>query len=446
MARVPLQIGAQSGEAASPPVSSERLINGYLEQTPQGRAPTPVYGTAGLRAFLDAGPIRAMLEIKERLFIVTDQLCEVFAGGTMETLGAIPAGRVDMAGDGTNVVLTVGGEIWRWNADDGVVKVDDPDAPEASSVEWINGFFVFTEPHAEQFFISPQGDPGGDWDALDFDSSDIVPDDLVRVRRVGRTLLMMGRQSVEFWYYSGDSVFPFSRYADDPVDVGLAGVRAEASTNETVFWLASDGTVRRLDGRTATRISTFAIEDKIAKWGDRSLTVATSHVWQGHLFVVFWNPDGCVVWDQATQLWHERQSYDLPTWRVSHYAYAFGKHLFGGDKLFEHIGHDEDGAPLPFEMVTPWIDNEGERFSINAVELRMEAGTGTLTLDPKVSLSRTEDGEDWSMPLMRSFGKQGERFRRVTFSRQGMSRGCAFKVRITDPVKRVVYAAYAEVD
>ncbi|MEN5170048.1 hypothetical protein ABE444_10815 [Brevundimonas pondensis] len=47
-------------------------------------------------------------------------------------------------------------------------------------------------------------------------------------------------------------------------------------------------------------------------------------------------------------------------------------------------------------MITPWIDNQGERFSVNEVEVRLEAGVGSLTLDPKISLSRTEDGEEWS--------------------------------------------------
>lgn len=446
MGRTPLNLGQQSGEAASPPVSCERLINAYLEQTPQGRTPTPIYGTAGLSRFAETGPLRAMLEVKDRLFVVSDKLSEVTPMGAVIDLGVVPEGVVDIAGDGTNIVMTVDGDIWRWNATDGVVRVADEAIPEATSVEWINGFYVFTEPNAEQFFISPQGNPGGAWDALDFDSSDMVPDDLVRVRRVGRTLLLMGRQSVEFWYYSGDDVFPINRYADDPIDVGLAGVRAETATNETLFWLASDYTVRRLDGRIATRVSTFSIEDKIAKWTDKSKTVVSSHVYQGHLFVVVWNPDGCVVFDQATNLWHERQSYGMKTWRVCFYAYAHGKHLFGGaGGLYEHTGYTEDGEPLPLEMVTPWLDNGGERFCVSGVDLRLEAGTGTLTLDPKVSLQRTTDGEVFNAPLYRSFGKQGERFRRVRFSNQGQSRGCAFKVRITDPVKRVIYSAYAEV-
>lgn len=444
MARVPLQIGRQAGLAASAAVSSESLINGYLEQTPQGRDPTPVYGTPGLIAVAETGAIRAMIETAEKLFVVTTKLLRVYPDWSFSDLGDLPAGTADIASDGTNVVVTINGAIWVYNGTT-LTEVTDPDAPLASSVEFLNGFYVFTEEDSEQFFISPQGNPGGDFDALDFDSADTSPDKLVRTRRVGRDLILAGRQSIEFWYYSGDSTFPINRYADTPLDVGLAGVRAEARSNEAWFWLASDKTIRRLDGRTGTRISTFAMETEIASWGDVSLTVATAHVWQGHLFVVFRNPDGCVVWDQATQLPHERQSYGLPTWRVSHYAYAFGKHLFGGTKLYELGGYDEDGSPLPFEMVTPWLDNGGERFSVNSVELRMEAGTGSLTLDPKVSLSRTEDGVDFTTPLVRSFGKQGERFRLVKFSRQGSSRGCAFKVQITDPVKRVIYAAFAEV-
>lgn len=441
-----LQLGVQSGEASSPPVSSERLINGYLESVPNGRSPVAIYGTPGLIEFAATTAIRGLLESKERLYAVTaTQLVEISSNGTPTALGTIPAGAVDMASDGTNVVVVVGGAIYVWNGST-LAEVTDPDAPDASSVEWLNGFFIFTETDTQQFFISPMNAPGGDYDALDFDSSDVMPDDLVAIRRNGRTLLMFGRQSVEFWYYSGDPVFPIQRFQDDPLEVGLAGVQAASSTNEAVFWLASDKTVRRLDGRTAARVSTFAIEKEIAGWSDVSLTVASSHVYEGHLFVVFRNPDGCVVWDQATSLWHERQSYGAGTWQVGPYAYAFGKHLFGGAGVFELGGYDEDGQPLPFEMITPWLDNQGERFSLNEVELRMEAGAGGPVLDPKVTLSRTEDGEEWTTPVIRSFGKQGERFRRVTFSRQGMSRGCALRVRITDAVKRVIYAAYADVD
>ena len=446
--RAPLQIGRQSGEAASAPVSVERLVNGYLEQTPQGREPAPVYGTPGFTDFATTGALRALLAVADRLFAVNaTNLVEIASDGTVTTLGAItiPAGTVDIASDGTNVVVTCANEIYVWNGTT-LAAVTDPDAPDASSVEYMSGFYVFTETDEQQFFISPQANPGGDYDALDFDSADTTPDDLVRTKRVGRDLLLFGKRSVEFWFYSGDATFPINRYQDTPLEVGLIGVHAVSANNETAFWLASDKTVRRLDGRTGTRISTFAVEKKIAGWSDASLTVVTSHVWEGHLFVVFRNPSGCVVWDQATQTWHDRKSYGSDTWSISYYAYQFGKHLVGGAQLYELGGYDEAGAVLPFQMVTPWVDNQGERFSINGVEVRMEAGVGSQTLNPKISLSRTEDGEEYTTPLVRPYGKQGDRFRRVTWSSQGMSRGCAFKLEITDAAKRVILSAYADID
>lgn len=442
--RVPLQIGVQSAEAKAPPVSVERLVNAYLENTPSSKAPTPVYGTPGLTLVTDMA-VRGMLESRERLYAVNaTHLVEVASNGTATNLGGIPGGVVDIASDGTNVVVTCGDEIYVWNGTT-FTAISDEDAPAAASVEWMNGFFIFTETNTEQFFISPMNAPGGDYDALDFDSSDVQPDNLVRAKRVGRQLLMFGRQSVEFWFYSGDATFPFERYQDEPLGVGLVGVQAVTSTNETAFWLANDGTVRRLDGRTATRISTFAMEKIIAGWSDRSLTVVRDHTYEGHLFITFQNPEGCIVWDQATQRWHERKSYGSDTWRVAYAARCFDRNLFGGDKLYALGGYDENGAVLPFEMVMPWLDAGGERFSVNEVELRMETGVGSLTLDPKVLLERSEDGQTWSAPMVREIGKQGERYRRVLFTRQGQSRGCAFRVRITDPVKRVVMSAFADV-
>ena len=444
--RVPVRMGTQTGAAYSAAVSSERLVNGYVESTPEGRSPTPVYGTPGLVAFATpTGTCRGLLETVDSLYAVHDQFCSVSSAGAVTNRGAIPAGVVDMASDGTNVVLTCANEIYVWNGTT-LAAVTDPDAPSASSVEWMNGFFIFTETDTEQFFLSPMNAPGGDYDALDFDSSDVLPDKLVRSKRIGRQLVLFGRQSVEFWFYSGDSVFPFERYQDDPLDVGLVGVHAVSSTNETAFWLANDLTVRRLDGRTATRISTFPIEKAIKAWADPSLTVVRNHVWLGHLFVVFRNPDGCVVWDQATGRWHERASYESDTWGPAFYARCYDKHLVGGAKIYELDGYDEDGAVLPFEMVTPWIDAGGDRFSVNQVELRMEAGVGTLTLDPKVSIAKTEDGETFTAARLAGFGKIGDRLRRVLFNCFGVSRGCAFKVRITDPVKRVVHAMWADIE
>lgn len=454
MSRELLQIGRSSDKALSPAVSIERLLNCYMEQTPQGKTPQPVYGTPGLLPFatLGNGPVRGLLEIVETLYGVSgNNLYAVTSSGTETALGVVPGVEVaDMAGDGTNVVVVADGQIVVWNGTV-LAQVTDPDAPSASSVSWLNGFFIFTETDAEQFFISPMNAPSGDYDALDFDSSDSRPDKLVRSLILGRTLLLMGRQSVEFWFYSGDSTFPFERYQDDPITVGLIGRDAATATNETVYWLANDLTVRRLDGRTATRISTYAVGRAIKRWSDPSLTVVSSHVWNDHLMIVLRNPDGCWVFDQASNLWHERGSFELPSWRCRTYANCYGLDLFGSaenGKIYklDEDTFDEDGAILPFEMITPYAWAGGLRGSINELEVVIEPGVGNLVSDPKMMVARTEDGQTWRGEKERSMGRAGNYLRRVLFGRQGSSRGAAFRFRITDPVKRCILAIFADVE
>jgi hypothetical protein len=454
MGRQLLQIGRSSDGSPSKAVSIERLVNGYVESAPRGKEPAPIYGTPGLVRFatLGAGPVRGLLEMVERLYGVSGgQIYSINSSGVVTVLGnVLGAGPVDMAGDGTNVVAVNQGLIWVYDGST-VGQVVDPDAPRASSVSWLNGFFIFTEEDAEQFFISPMNAPLGDYDALDFDSSDSRPDKLVRSIVLGKTLLLMGRQSIEFWFYSGDSTFPFERYQDDPLEVGLMGVQAAVKTNDTVFWLASDKTIRRLDGRTATRISTTTTGRIIKRWTNPAATVASAHVHDDHLMIVFRNPEGCIVFDQATERWHERVSHNLPSWRCEAFAYCYDKNLFGSahdGSLYTLDGEafDEDGAILPFEMITPFAWAQGVRGSINELEVIMETGVGGLVDQPEIICTRTEDGETWTGEKRRGFGRIGAFVRRVLFGRQGQSRGVAFKFRITDPAKRAILGIYADVD
>src|SRR5690606_7307928 len=108
-------------------------------------------------------------------------------------------------------------------------------------------------------------------------------------------------------------------------------------------------------------------------------------------------------------------------------------------------GYDEDGTVLPFEVVTPYLYQGGGRFTVNELELVMETGVGTLTDDPQIMFSRTKDGVIWSTEKQRRLGKTGHRLKQVRLGRQGQSRGCAFRLRITDPYKRALVGLYADV-
>ena len=66
--------------------------------------------------------------------------------------------------------------------------------------------------------------------------------------------------------------------------------------------------------------------------------------------------------------------------------------------------------------------------------------------DPQAMMRFSDDGgETWSNQQTRSFGKIGERSKRVKWNRLGVSRGRVYEVAISDPVKVSMVDAYLEV-
>lgn len=451
--RTPLPLGRASNKASAPNESVERLLNAYLDAAPKGKEPTAAYGTPGRDVWADISTddVRGMIEVKEVAYAVIGmKLYTITADGSETEIGVIPGSDdVQMAGDGTNIVVVSGGEIYVY---DGLTTgpVTDPDAPAASSVVWIDGYFLFGELGTQQFFISGLGAPM-DYDALDFASAEWKPDIIVTPIVLRRTVYLAGTKTIEAQQNTGGADFPFSRYQDVLIEVGFAGRDSGCVSNDTMFWLASDRTARRLDGLTATVISSAAAAKAFKGWADPSLTVVTAHVWSNHLFVVFRNPDGCWVYDQTTDLWHERASYASPTWGVKHCIDCYDKTLFSGaagGKIYtlNDETYTEDGDVLPFEMISPYAWAGGLDFSVDELEVVMQTGVGSLTLNPTISLSKTANGEDWSDAQIEHLGKAGERNTRVRFGAQGSDYAMAFRLRITDPVKRAILGIYADID
>ena len=79
------------------------------------------------------------------------------------------------------------------------------DYPGAATVCYHDGYFVYAGyGNADQFFISQLLDPA-DYDALDFASSDALPNVLRRVVSHRGDLVMLGEGEIEFWYDAGSS-------------------------------------------------------------------------------------------------------------------------------------------------------------------------------------------------------------------------------------------------
>src|SRR5262245_3660959 len=133
----------------------------------------------------------------------------------------------------------------------------------ASSVTYLDGYFVFTgQTEPEKFFITAIND-ASDIDALDFASLDAFPNAARKVVTLGRDLWFAGDNGFEIWYDAGNPDFPFRRRDNGIIQRPVASPKSVAIGDGHLFWLSSDGRVYRNNGYQAERVSNSALEHHV---------------------------------------------------------------------------------------------------------------------------------------------------------------------------------------
>ena len=403
---LPLTLGTGSNPGRYGYDGTARLINCYVEQRgPEGRAQLPVYAIDGLASWssVAGGGIRAMLAMDNLLYVVAGRLVyAIDASGTETELGGLPSdGPVYMARNRRSPnpqIAVVCDGIYKMISGGVLVDVSDADLPPPSSVTQIDGYFVFGVSNGRMYASAI--DDGTDIAALDFAAAEGNPDDIVMVTTRGRELLAVGSKSIEFWSNAAQDNFAFSRA--NSIEIGCLSGKSVASISQTVAFVAHDGTVRLLDGYTAQRISNHAVERFIADTPDKSTLVATSWSDRGHSFYCLSSPIGTWTYDMTTQLWHERQSYTLPRWRVS-CVERFGDQLVAGhydEGTLYTMSPDiyaEGSAPILMEVVPSTIQAHPNRMVMHRLDVDVIPGVGIATgasedMSPSLMIDTSEDG------------------------------------------------------
>lgn len=441
-----LQIPLRS--AVNGQVSAERLVNMYAEQT-TGKSPVMIRSTPGLRLFsaISETVCRGLTVHNNLLYgVFGENLYFIPSDGEEQVIGEIlGSGLCVFASSGIELAIACDGHAYIY--DSTLTKITDEDFLGADAVEYLDGYFIFSN-GTDSFQISALLD-GGDIDALDFASAESSPDPIVRAFVDHRELFLFGSKTVETWVNTGGTDFPFERISGGIAERGIASVHSVARIDNTVFWLDSDGVVRRMGGGySPQRISTHEVERTFS--GIESAE-CSAFVVQGHEFFVLSLPDRTWVYDAATQMWHERKSHDEGgRWRARGYAYCYGKHLVGDYENGNVYELDEDvfteaGDPLIAEIVFPPVHNESKRFRLHRITLDMEVGEVTDHSDPQIRLDLSDDGVEWFTHGYRSLGTTGKRSQRVTWNRLGQHRTLHMRFLISDPCRRAMYSAFGEV-
>jgi hypothetical protein len=450
-----LQFGLEAYQHRSKPVAAQRLVNCWLEKSPVGaKNPVALIGSYGIADFTTAGTgyLRGGLVVKNVACVVSGTgLYRISSGGTATLLGTVPnLDRVSMAGDGTNIMIVTGGDGYVWNGTT-VAQITDPDFPGADWVVYLDGYFVIGI--NGEVYISDPFDPTA-WNALEFASAEASPDDIVGAIVEKRELFIGGQDTIEVWMNTGNADFPLERIPSGVCEIGLLSRFGFAKADNSVFFPATDFTVRRMDGYTPVIISTPVISQAIEDLADKTMYGMT---WTegGHTMYGLTSSEWTKVFDTSSQLWHDRKSYGYEYSRPMFALNTYNKWLMG-DALSNKIGQlsadtfTEWGDPLVMLGSAYVSAQDNAQITSGRLELAFEQGVGLATgqgSDPQVMMRQSfDDARKWTSEAWRDMGRIGETTKTAVWNRCGkvqhpVSRTLEFS--ISDPVRRaLIYATY----
>ena len=448
----------------SAPASPARLVNCHPELLPAGSATQVILTRApGITAWttVGSGPIRGMYSKtvtfdagrQDYLYVVSgSEWYYVNSAGTATLIGNIGTpNRIDMASNVDTVVLVNEPRAYYWDGTTfGEITDDDFVSRGAGDVEFLDNFLCFREPNSARWFIADVGSATS-FDALQFAIADDSPDELVGMLSDHNLMINFGTDTTEMWENTGVSGFPFERIINGTIEVGCLNAKTVDRVFDQVLWVGDDYTVRRLDGIRPSRVSTHAIEQKLAK---ETVLDAFGYEQEGHGFYCLTTSAGTYLYDVMTEEWSERESYGQTNWNIRYHQQFAGKELVG-DWNSNKIGY------LNYEAYAEWTTTqrmewtyqpvyaEGQRAFHDRFEIVLETGVGATTgqgNDPKIMLEKSDDGgKTWQALPDKTFGKLGERLSRAVWHNLGSARTRVYRAAVSDPVPVTVRDTLVEV-
>ena len=488
--------------ARSVNAADNRMVNLFPEAIPEGGKEAAFLNRApGMQLLqtIGTGPIRALWSHQTfgaDFYVVSGEEFYQVDGltATPRKLGDVSGtGPVSIADNGIQLFIACGAEGFIYNeSTDVFAKITDPDFPGATTVAYLDGYFVFNEPNSQRIWVSQLLD-GTSVEPLDFASAEGSPDGVVGIITDHRELWVFGTDTTEVWYDSGATDFPLQPIQGAFNEVGCAAAFSIAKMDNRIFWLGTDprgkGIVYAAQGYKGQRVSTHAVEWQIQQYANINDAVAYTYQQDGHSFYVLNFPSANTTWvyDAATQMWHERAGFEYGafTRHRSNCMCNFQGNIVVGDYQNGNIYTLDLDLYADGTYIQKWLrswravptgQNNLNRSAHHSLQLDMETGTGFVTDsdylltesgdflltesgyyivtadstdaygdEPKVMLRWSDDGgHTWSSEHWVSVGNTGEYGKRVIWRRLGMTdklRDRVYEVSGTDPTKIIILGA-----
>jgi hypothetical protein len=412
---------------------------GYLKQCP---------GLA-LKA-TGSGAVRGLMTARGVLYaVIGDGLYRVSSSFSLTHLGNVTAsGAVSMQDNETQLCVVAGTDGYVYDLDTGVFAQISDNWRGSVCAEYLDGWGVFAEPGAAQFYLSDNQD-FSKFDALNFATAEGSPGEIVGALVKHRELLILKDRTGEVWYSSGDADFPLSRNSGASIEVGCVSGRTLRKVAGQAVWLGRDengaSVVFSMAAYQPIRISPFALEERLTALPDLTSAYAFVYVQEGQSFYVLQVPglDTTWVYDLAANSWHERGEWngEWSRWRAECHAYAYGLNIVGGSdgKLYQldPLSNKYGSDVMCREFISPHTPNPPlKKIRFSSAQFDCDVGEGLPdSSEAHMMMRYSNDGaQNWHNWRFLTLGAIGQTKARAKAHMLGSARDRVWNVRVTDDV------------
>lgn len=460
--------------------SSKRLVNCFSEQvsgipwvqlsTKDTNIPPRVLrrmaGTTSIGAPAGAtAPVRGMWEmagveyavIGPTLYSVT--LANNVATYTQIGTGITGNGFVRMTDNGACLVILVPGttSAWTYSVGGGFQPLTDAFFTGYGAIDcWFcDTYIVFLALSGTTFFNDDGRNASGN-NQITFTTQacfvrEFGTDPFVGGTVDHREVVFFGRRTSEGYLNAGNVAgSPFNAAPDSFMQIGChpnapysiaGGIQGQ---DQSVFWFANDGTIRRREGQTPQKVSNSGIEQLLAQIivaGQVTGCYALCPIVGGHLLYIltFPNAGHTIAYDCTTQEWCELESNGYTIWRPLCYHNGLGLQLVG-DSVSANIGFldvtsfQEFGVDQVVTIQTQPVYIEHNRTVHRRLELVITTGNTVVGAPVNgVTLNVSDDSGQtfWNQGDNPTLGANGATQTRVVWFNLGQSRDRVYNFQIT---------------
>lgn len=367
---------------------------------------------------------------------------------------------VSFADDGTRLAMANGGQIVHTTVNGPLTTLADAEAPvEVTHLVHLDSYLIANEAGSNLVQFSDLNDLTN-WNALDFFSAESDPDDVVAIQEAYREIIVLGRQSVEFWI--NDGVTPFSRIQGSAQPFGTEAPYSLTRVGGTWMWLDQIRRLVMMQGRQVTPVSTpydRVLQDMVAVDDAVGYTVSVD----GHPIYVLNFPTArqTLAFNYVTGQWHKWGYWDTQAGQYQRfrgltycYARAWNLHLVGDHSTgliykMNRQTFTDNGNPIRTLVRTGHLSygKESTKRS-NIFRVRCKRGVANSSVsNPQIMMrQRINNKAQWSQERWKSLGQVGQHELYAEWRRNGIYKTCQREIVHADASEFVLVAAQEHVD